>query len=145
MSLITDVASELQKVKADRKALRNFGITMAIALAILGTLLFFFGHHSQRAYWLWGVGALFLLFGFVMPMILKPIHKVWMGLAFVLGWFVSRIILIILFYLVIMPIGILMKLLGKDLLHRKIDKNASTYWLKRDVSDDDPKKYEKLF
>lgn len=144
MSFINDIASEFKKLKQDRKDLRNFAITMFVALAIIGGLMFFLGKHPIRAYWAWGIGGVFLIWGFVAPMTLKFVYQIWMGLAFVLGWFVSRIILLILFYGVVTPIALLMKLLRKDLLHQKLDRNAASYWIRRE-EEPDPKKYEKLF
>ena len=54
-----------------------------------------------------------------------------MALAVVLGFFMSRLILVLLFYAIVTPIGLVMKLLGKDLLDERIDKNKTSYWLKR--------------
>ncbi|NIR51219.1 hypothetical protein GWO43_21650 [candidate division KSB1 bacterium] len=145
MSLISDVSSELKNLKSDKKTLRKFGFTIAAALGVIGLLVFFVGSHSQRAFWLWGAGALFLVFGELLPASLKYIHIVWMGLAFVLGWIVSRLILSVLFYLVITPIGLIMRLFGKDPLDREIDRDAVTYWKKRESQEIKPERYEKLF
>lgn len=145
MSLIVDVATELKKLKQDKSSIRKFGLTMAIALGIIGAVIFFKGSHSERAYWLWLIAGLFLVIGFLMPAVLRPIHKVWMGLAFVMGWFMSRLILTILYYLVITPISFIVKLSAKDLLQLKIDKNAPSYWIKRQSDERKLERYEKLF
>jgi hypothetical protein len=145
MSIIRDVATELKKLKQDRAALRNFGLTMAAALALIGVAMHFVGHHPRRAFWTWVVAAAFLFFGLVAPRALKGIHRAWMALAFVLGWFVSRIILGVIFFGIITPIGVVMKLAGKDVLHEKIDRSAMTYWIPRDAAAEDPKRCEKPF
>lgn len=145
MSIVHDVSVELKKLKQNRSTLRNFGLTMAVALALIGVAMRLAGHHPPRAFWAWGLAAGFLLLGLVAPRALKEIHRVWMGLAFVLGWFVSRIILSVIFFGIITPIGIVMKLAGKDILSEKIDRNASTYWIPRDPAADDPKRCEKPF
>ena len=145
MSIIRDVATELKKLRQDRRALRNFGLTMAAALALIGLAMNFVGHHPRRAFWTWAVAAAFLLFGLVAPRALKGIHRVWMGFAFVLGWFVSRIILGAVFFGIITPIGLAMKLAGKDVLREKIDRGATTYWIPRESAAEDPKRCEKPF
>ena len=145
MSIIRDVATELKKLKQDRVALRNFGFTMAAALALIGVAMRFVGHHPVRAFWTWAIAAAFLLFGLAAPRALKGIHRVWMGFAFVLGWFVSRIILGVIFFGIITPIGVIMKLAGKDVLSEKIDRGAATYWIPRESAAEDPKRCEKPF
>ena len=145
MSIIRDVATELKKLRQDRRALRNFGLTMAAALALMGVAMRFVGHHPRRAFWMWALAATLLLFGLAAPRALKGIHRVWMGLAFVLGWFVSRIILGVIFFGIITPIGVVMKLAGKDVLREKMDRSATTYWIPRESAAEDPKRCEKPF
>lgn len=145
MSFLVDVATQLKKLKQDKSSIRKFGLTMAIALSIIGAIIFFKGSQPENAYWFWLIAGLFLIIGLLMPAALRPIHKMWMGLAFVLGWFVSRLILSILYYLVITPISLVLKMSSKDLLQLKIDKNASSYWIKRQSEERGPEKYEKLF
>jgi hypothetical protein len=145
MSIIRDVATELSKLKQDRAALRNFGLTMAAALAVIGVAMRFVGHHPRRAFWTWAIAAAFLLFGLVAPRALRVIHRIWMGFAFVLGWFVSRIVLGLIFFAVITPISLVMKLTGKDVLGERIDRGAASYWIPRETVSEDPKRCEKPF
>ena len=145
MSFITDTKFELEKIKQDKISLRKFAITISVALALIGAWVFFKGSHPEKAYWLWLICGAFLLLGLFIPGSLKPIHKFWMGLALVMGWFVSRLILSALFFLVITPIAFFMKVKNKDPLNEKIDKNASSYWIKREPVEIKPERYEKLF
>lgn len=145
MSWIKDVRHGLCNLNQDRKSLRKFGLVMAVALAVLGFLVFFLGSHPQRAFSLWAVGAAFLIIGLVLPIALRSIHICWMALALSLGWVMSRLILAILFYLVITPIGLIMRLFGYDPLMRKFDPNAQTYWIKREHKVFDPAQYEHQF
>ena len=92
-----------------------------------------------------GIGVLLILFGLILPTILKPLNKIWMILAVILGWFMSRLILFILFYIVITPIGFFLKLLGKDFLHRKIDNNSHSYWETREKKLAEQIDYERQF
>ncbi len=145
MNLIDDIKFEITKLKEDKSTLRKFAITIASALCIIGALVFFLGSRAETAFWLWGFGSSILILGITVPNVLKPFHLLWMTLAFVLGWFVSRLILSIVFYLVMTPIGLVMKIIGKDLINQKLEKNNLSYWIKRDPVNRNPESYEKLF
>jgi hypothetical protein len=73
------------------------------------------------------------------PALLKPLQKIWMALAIVMGWISTRIILSLLFFIVLTPIGFIMRLRGKDLLDEKIEKEKTSYWIYRE-----PKAYSAL-
>ena len=62
----------------------------------------------------------------------KPIYDLWMKFAAVLAWINTRLILIVMFYLVITPIGLIMRLFGMDYLSLKIEKDKESYWIKND-------------
>lgn len=145
MGLIREVAEQVAALQEDRGTLRKFGFTIAIALAVLGAAVFLVGKKPAAAQVLWGVAGALAVAGGLFPPALRWPHKVWMTLAFLIGWMVSRIILGIVFFLVITPIGSLMRILGKDLLNERIDRNAESYWIRREAREDDPGRYEKLF
>lgn len=138
------LTEEKSKIKRSKKELRKFGITMAIALAIIGCLILW----RQKKYYqvFWGLSSLFLFSGLLLPVILGPVYKLWMTLSSVMGWFMSRVILIILFYLILTPIAILMRILGKDFLNIKFDKGlVESYWIPRELDKSQKKDYEKQF
>ncbi len=145
MSLINEVKSGLSRLEQSNREMRKFGITMAVAFGILAALLFFFGSHPERAYWFGGIGAFFLIFGFAVPALLRPIHLLWMGLALVLGFFMSRLLLSLLYYIVITLTGVIMRLFGKDFLNEKVQPHAETYWIKREKQKVEPERYQKLY
>lgn len=62
------------------------------------------------------------------PRLLKHIQKIWMAIGIILGWFTTRIILSVLYYIILTPIGFVMRLSGKDLLEMKIQKDKRSYW-----------------
>jgi hypothetical protein len=141
--MISDIISEIRAIDARNKAIRNFGITFLVILSAVGGFLLYKGRPVGYAFV--GCGALFFFLGMWAPGGLRGIYRVWMGLAVVLGYFMSRIILSLLFYLVVTPIGLAMRLMGKDMLNRKWDPNADSYWIKRDNGPVDKKQYEKLY
>ena len=83
--------------------------------------------------------------GFLVPIILKPIYLVWMIFAVILGWFMTRFILSLLFYLVITPIGLVLRIMGKDLLELRKEEVQDSYWNMRDSEKEQNQNYEKQF
>jgi multisubunit Na+/H+ antiporter MnhG subunit len=134
---------EIKNIKEDKTALRKFGLTVGTVLLLVGILLYLTGKSSSVV--IGGIGVLLILFGLILPTILKPLNKIWMILAVILGWFMSRLILFILFYIVITPIGFFLKLIGKDFLHRKIDNNSQSYWETREKKIAEQIDYERQF
>ena len=137
------LAEEFKQIKSDPRELRKFGITMAIALTLLGSLLLWRGRPLYRYFLI--VAALFLSSGLTLPKILRPVHKAWMMLAVVMGWFMTRVILIILFYGIITPIGLCARVFGKDFIGSKIDKGTASYWIPRKKPISDKRSYENQF
>lgn len=134
---------EIKYIKEDKTTLRKFGLTVGTVLLLLGIVLYLTGKSSSVVFG--GIGVLLILFGLILPTILKPLNKIWMILAVILGWFMSRLILFILYYVIITPIGIFLKLIGKDFLRIKIDKNSKSYWEKREKKIAEQIDYERQF
>ena len=134
---------EIKLIHGSRKDLRRFGIMMALAFAFVGGLLHWRGHGIFILFYI--LAGLFLLIGAFGPVVLRPIHKVWMSLALVLGWFTTRIILILMFYLVFTPVGLVGRMFGKDFLDEKIDRAAPSYWHIRKDTKSDPEQFETQF
>jgi hypothetical protein len=128
MSLIKDVKEEVTVLPLDKKSLRKFGLLIG-GIFIIISMLLYFNDAAELLFWiliLFGSGL--FISGLVFPEILRSIYIGWMIGAIVLGWFVSRIILAILFYLVLAPIGLLAKIVGKKFLDLKYDDKPS-YWI----------------
>lgn len=143
MSWISDVRSKLKTLDQSRPALVKFGITMGVALLVLGAVVFFFGSHPRRGLWLGGIGVVFFLFAWLAPQALKPIQKGWMTFAFAIGWVMSRVLLTVFFFLVLTPVGLIMRLAGKDPLLART--HSDSYWIPRKEGCREPKDYERLF
>jgi hypothetical protein len=141
--MLSQILDEIKAVDTGPKPIRNFGITFFFVLLFIGTILAYKGRSTGYA--VIGVGVLFFVLGMWAPVWLKAFYRAWMGLAAVLGFFTSRLILSVLFYLVVTPIGLTMRLLGKDLLNQRWDRKTSTYWIKREKTPFDKERYEKQF
>jgi len=134
---------EIKNINEDKTTLRKFGTTVGTVLLLVGIVLYLIGKSSSVIFG--GAGVLLILFGLILPNILKPLNKIWMTLAVILGWFMSRLILFILFYIVITPIGFLLRIAGKDFLNLRTDKNSDSYWEKREKRVKEKIDYERQF
>ena len=134
---------EIRRIKSGKKQLRQFGIALAIVLAFWGTLCLW----RQKDYcpYLFTLSALFLVLGSITPILLKPVQKTWMSLAALVGWLITRIILLLLFYLIVTPIGVLRRMLRKRFLELKLDKDLSSYWIAREDMQADKQAWENQF
>lgn len=103
---------------------------MAVAFAIVASFLLWKDHGIFKYFY--GVAGFFLLFGLVFPKVLWPIEWIWMKFAFYMGIVMSYVLLTITYYVVITPVGLLMRLFGNDPMKRKIDPQAKSYWIKVD-------------
>jgi len=137
------IIEEIKNIKSGKRELRQFGITIAVVLGLLGS--WFLWRERDGGYLLLISAILFLALGLLIPNLLKPLQKLWMTLAVLLGWLMTRVILTILFYLVVTPIGLLAKICGKDFLNRKFNKTAQSYWIPRKATTSDKKNYENQF
>ena len=134
---------EVRNIKSSKKQLRNFEIMAGIILGLLGGL--FYRQQNSCYPYLLVLSAVFLLSGLLLPNLLRPIYKVWMLLALLLGWFTTRVILIVLFYGVVTPIGLLTKLFKKDFLNLKSGHDVDSYWIYRQKTKFTKEDYEKQF
>lgn len=117
----------LKNAIPDGKGLRHFGlITSAITVVLFGLLLpWIIGHGFPL--WPWVVGGILTIWAVILPKTLRPVYRAWMAVGHVLGWINTRIILGIVFYIVILPAGGIMRVFRKDPMARGFDAQASTY------------------
>jgi hypothetical protein len=125
------------------KELRKFGITFSILFGLFWALFFWRGKDYYFCFLI--LSGFFLFLGLVLPGLLKPVHKIWMMFARLLGWYMTMIILSILFYLIVTPISLLGRVLGKDFLETKIDRDVVTYWIPRKAIQYEKQSYENQF
>ena len=130
-------------MKGSPNEVQKFGILFAAICALVTVYM------AWRGNQLWpyfsGGAVFFLVTGFIGHAILRPVYIGWMKFAFVLGWVNTRILLGLFFYLVLTPIGLVLRLTGKDLLGLKIDRTASSYWIKRQRKPFEPGRAKQQF
>ena len=90
---------ELNSIKSSRKDLKNFGFTIGFILLMIGVFLFV--REKDSFIYFFSIGSILIGLGIITPVILKPIYKIWMTFAVIIGWIMTRVILSVLFYLII--------------------------------------------
>lgn len=140
------IREELNNIPTEVSNLRSFGLMVGGVFTALWFVLWYFFDRSGNVHILAGVGLALMVLGAVVPNILKPVYVVWMGAAVVLGTMVvTPLILTLFFFLVLTPVGLFFRLIGRDALHRKPDREASTYWIKKEYPITDRSRYENFF
>jgi len=125
------VREEFRSIDVSNRAVRQFGALMgAIAVLAAVWLTWKAGWEiTQSAVITAASGGLFATVGLVFPLLLRPVYRLWMMLAVVLGFIMTRVILTGVFTLVVTPIGLSMRLLGKDPLAKHPDMEMDSYWV----------------
>jgi hypothetical protein len=119
----------------DRRELRQFAILWVTFFALFGAYCQWLIGAPLAATLLWGVAAIGVG-GYFRPDILRPAYIVWMALALPIGWTTSHLLLICVYYLVLTPIALLMRLFGYDPMQRELDRSANSYWMPHDPGAD---------
>ncbi len=132
------------KINLDKKQIRTFGLGLAVILSLFALLNFYKGHLTTASV-LSVLGVISVTLALLCPTILKPVYIVFMKIAHVLGWVNTRILLGIIFYIIMTPIGVIMKVFGKDLLDRKIEPARKSYWIINEEGTVDKSRYEKQY
>jgi Saxitoxin biosynthesis operon protein SxtJ len=113
--------------KADARELRRFGLLMAAVIAgLFGGLLPLLKGHAPPV-WPWVLAAMFLVPALAVPKALGPVHRAWMWVGHWVGWFNTRVLLSIVFYLVVTPMGLALRALGRDPMARRAPSGAASH------------------
>ena len=107
---------------------RSFGIVFFVVFLIIAVYPLIKG--DELRLWSLIISIFFLFLGLVNSKILNPLNKLWFKFGVFLGKIVSPLVMGIIFFLVVTPIGLLMRLLNKDLLNLKFNNNTS-YWIEK--------------
>ena len=138
-----EIRAEFRRLKTGVEDLKKFGITMAVILGLLTCLAGY--EDSWAAPYLAVLAVAFLLFGIIKPSFLKHVYLGWMALALVMGFYVTKIIMALLFYGMFTPMGVIGRLFTKDMLDEQADPQAQTYWQPYPKKQDPRKHLERQF
>ena len=107
---------------------RSFGIVFFVVFLIIATYPLING--DELRLWSLIISIVFLFLGLINSKILNPLNKLWFKFGIFLGKIISPLVMGIIFFLVVTPIGLIMRLLNKDLLNLKFNNN-NTYWIEK--------------
>jgi hypothetical protein len=121
-----------------------FGLIFLAFFALVGALVWFKFGRREIARWIWaGAGTVTLVY-YAVPPFRRLLYLAWMYAAYPIGWLMSHLVLGIVFYLVFMPIGLIMRLVGRDPLQRRFLENEKSYWREHDPHQK-PERYFRQF
>ncbi len=128
----------------DRRDIRQFGTGVAVILAVVIGIRAL-RHHDPHVVTLGAIALAAAALAWTVPVVLLPLFRLWMLLASGLLWVNTRILLGLVFYVMLTPLGLVSRLFGQDPLERRFDRNASTYWARRAPLSKDPARFRRQY
>ncbi len=122
---------------------RTFGLVFAALFAVIGLWPLLSG--AGVRIWALAIAGLFLALALVKPGLLSPLNRLWTQFGLLLHKVVNPLVMGLLFYLTVTPIGLLMRLMGKDPLGRRFDRSVESYWIARDPPGPAPESMKNQF
>jgi hypothetical protein len=119
--------SREEQVKAGTD--RGFGLVFAGFFVLMSALSWWRGHTSWH--WALPVAAVFLIVAYTYPRALSPLNRLWLKFGLLLYKVMNPLILGLLFFVTVTPVGLVMRAFGKDFLRLRLDRSAKSYWIER--------------
>jgi hypothetical protein len=116
--------------RAESRELRRFGLIVGGLFGVIGLWPAVVRGQGPRS-WALGLAVALILPALVAPRVLAPAQRVWTALGEALGWVNTRIVLGVIFFGVVTPTGLVLRLAGRDPMHRALDDDAATYRVSR--------------
>ena len=123
---MSEIASH---VSTEQSSEKSFGVVFSIVFLIVA--LYPLINSESLRIWALVVSIIFFLLAFLAPKILVLPNKLWFKFGLLIGSIVAPIVMAFVYFVTVLPTGLIMRLLGKDLLKQKLDINAKSYWIKR--------------
>ena len=117
---------EIRNISTTKSDIRKFSFLVGGILILISLYILWKGTADYKI--LMSIGTGLIILGVIVPIILKPIYYLWMVFAAVLGWFMTRVILSVVFYIILTPIGLIAKLFRKDFLDLSFKTDDDTYY-----------------
>jgi ABC-type uncharacterized transport system permease subunit len=127
-----------------QRELRWFGVGLLAFAAIVAAVIYWRTGSSGAPRSVLGLGTVVTLVYYAVPPLRRWVYLAWMYAAFPIGWVVSHVVLAAVYYLIVTPIGLAMRALGRDPLNRRFDRSATTYWIPHNPGED-VKRYFRQF
>jgi len=128
----------LNNKKIEKSTNRSFGLVFFIVFLIIG--LWPLANGGSARFWSLIIALIFLFLGILNSKILTPLNVLWSKFGELLGIVIAPIVMGIIFFLVVTPTGLIMRMFGKDLLRNKFQINNESYWIKKEKNKSSMKK-----
>ena len=119
----------MSNIKYKKSSNKSFGIVFFIVFLIIG--FFPLLNQQELRYWSIIIAVIFLVLGVFNSTLLTPLNKIWIKFGILLGSFISPIIMGVIFFLVVFPTGIIIKLFKKNFIGLKYENTQKSYWIKK--------------
>ena len=119
----------LNNLNTEKSSNKSFGIVFSGVFLIVSLYPIIISEDIRL--WAMVISVIFLFLAFILPKILELPNKLWFKFGILLGSIIAPIVMALVYFLTVLPTGLIMRLLGKDLLKQKLDKNAKSYWIER--------------
>lgn len=123
------MSESVSHFKTERGSDRSFGVVFALFFFAVAVFPFF--TKGEIGYWALGLSGAFAVIAWVYPKLLTPLNNVWFKLGMLLSAIIAPLVMVVIFFLVITPLGFVLRFLGKDPLRLKKDTQQDTYWTVR--------------
>lgn len=123
--------------------MKNFGLIIGTIFIIISILLYW--KDNQLFPITLFLGSILLISAVIYPLLLKYVYWAWISLGNILSWFITRIILSLLYYFVFTSIGLMGRIINKNFLDLKLNKSNKTYWNERIIKNKNKQSYEKQY
>ncbi len=133
---------EFKEIKSTRKELQEFGMVMGCFFLILAGIGLW--RHKNFLPFL-SISGIFFVLWYLNPNLLKPLQKFWMGFAVIMGYFMTRLILCLLFFLALTPLSFISRLTGKKFLDLTFRTGEDSYWIPKPKEPTPKEHYERQF
>lgn len=117
-------------IEIDAGSNRGFGVVFAIIFLLIGLYPLLINEGDIR-YWSISIAVVLLVAVLFYPAVLSKLSLLWFKFGIMLGSIIAPIIMFVVYFFTVVPIGLLMKIIGKDLLNQKINKTTKSYWINR--------------
>ena len=123
------MSDKISYIQTEQSSEKSFGVVFSIVFLIVA--LYPLINSESLRIWALVVSIIFFLLAFLAPKILVLPNKLWFKFGLLVGSIVVPIVMTLIYFVTVLPTGLIMRLLGKDLLKQKLDKNAKSYWIER--------------
>lgn len=122
-----NLINKIKNISTNKIELRKFSFISSLLLLFIAFYLFYIENELYQIFLIIGLFA--MIVGLLFPLLIKPFYFIWMTIGIIIGWVMTQVILCAIFYAIISPIGLFLKLFGRSPLDLNINNEKKSYWI----------------